>query len=571
MKKARLFTYCLLFVTSFSFSQWSNNTAINTPICKAVKYQHEVRVVSDEKGGAIAAWLDHRNDASFPTDTSNADIFVQRIDKNGYVKWWLVDGIDICTNNSDQPSINIVTDGASGAIIVWRDQRNGDNDVYAQKVDSNGIVKWASGGVPVCNGTSDQKGAKAVSDGFGGAIVSWEQKGTNTGDDWDVRVQKIKPNGAIAWSTLQNGITISASTFDDEFNARIETDENGGAIIAWEREIDSTDIDIYAQRVDSSGLELWNGQTPVPVVVGQRMQVQPKIEPDGNNGAIIVWIDSASAGSNNDIYAQRINATGGKPWGTNAKPVCTDIAYQGAHDAASEATNGVVIAWKDRRGGNRDVYAQKIDMNGNIQWVSNGLPIVNSPAEEGNPNLWGDGFGNVLCVWQDTMGLEGDVYAQKIDVSGAKIWLPGGVPVATAAKNQTQPKHVPDGSGGLICFFQDNRDSATTNYDIYAQRLLSNGTMPDGVVDQNFLIESKCYPNPFNKSATIQFKGTNYNINELYIRFFNIIGEDAHLNVSSTSDAFMINNTVMPTGIYFYEIISKEQTIISAGKLIITD
>jgi len=561
-------TFCFIIFGGFqtAFSQWSNNTAINTAVCTEVGFQHDVRVIPDGKGGAIAAWLDNRTDAT--SDTTDADIFVQRLDKDGYIKYFL-DGVGICINNFDQPSVNIVTDGASGAIIIWRTTQNGNNDIYVQKIDSVGNIKWAAGGVPVCNDTNNQKGAKAVSDGAGGAIVSYEYKINGSGN-WDIYAQRLDANGNRLWAPTSSGKNLSVLN-DDENDPRIETDGSGGAIVVWTRYSKTpVDYDIIAQKVNSSGTGVWP-TGGVYVCNDAALQVQPKIEPDGSGGAIIVWMDSVGT-TVADIYAQRISSSNGaKLWnGGNKVAVCTDITYQGAHDVASEGINGAVIAWKDYRGGNKDVYAQKLDLaNGASQWLPvNGIPIVNGLSNEGNPNLWGDGAGNVLCVWQDTMGFGGDVYAQKIDANGNLLWAVGGAPLATAAKNQTLPKHVPDGAGGLICFFQDNRDSATTNYDIYAQRLLSDGTLPDGVFNQEMLVESKCYPNPFTEHTTIQVSGNNkYQVSG--IKIYDVFGREVNPSASRTLNGFVIQRGGLLQGNYFYRIFSDNKPITSGCFIII--
>lgn len=570
MKQLSIICFALIVISKSSFSQWNTNPAINTPVCTATKYQHEVRVISDNKGGAIAAWLDHRNDATFPTpDSSNTDIYVQRLDKNGYAKWAL-DGLPICVSDSNQPSINIVTDGASGAILVWKDERAGNNDIYAQRVDSSGNILWTANGVSVCSDINNQKGAKAVSDGNGGAIVSWENRINGPAQDYDIYAQRINGSGSALWGSCGKPV---CTALNDQKNPRIETDDNGGAIIVWE-DFQNATTDLYAQRMDPNGNKVWSSfPSGVPVCITNTWQVDPKIEPDGSGGVFIVWQDSTTLGPT-DILAQRINSSGAK-WAASIA-ICIDPGKQSAPDVASEGVNGAVIAWKDWRGGNKDIYAQKVDLNGVVQWAANGIPIVSGPDDEGNPNLWGDWWGGVICVWQDTMGLQGDVYAQKIDANGNLIWAVGGAPVATAVNQQTQPKHVPDDAGGAIFFFMDNR-SDTLNYDIYSHHLYWNGTT-NGIHESTIFADSKVFPNPFSSSAIIEINSQN-RMGDVKFSVYNLLGETVEVPFLVSQNKINISRGNLQSGIYFYEIISHFPPfggegwgeVISKGKLILAD
>ena len=56
---------------------------------------------------------------------------------------WDSAGVKICDTIYSQWRQQIVSDGEGGAIIVWQDDRNGNNyDIYAQRVDVNGNALW---------------------------------------------------------------------------------------------------------------------------------------------------------------------------------------------------------------------------------------------------------------------------------------------------------------------------------------------------------------------------------------------------------------------------------------------
>src|SRR5437899_142 len=79
----------------------------------------------------------------------------------------------------------------------------------------------------------------------------------------------------------------------DQYVPEAATDWAGGAIVVWMDFRNGTDWDIYAQRVDATGTALWaaNG-IPVCTVAGD--QWFPQITPEPGGGAYVVWYDDRS-------------------------------------------------------------------------------------------------------------------------------------------------------------------------------------------------------------------------------------------------------------------------------------
>ena len=76
----------------------------------------------------------------------------------------------VCTASGQQSALQIISDGAGGAIITWEDARNVHFDIYAQRVDAHGNVLWKKDGFSICSAPENQNRPRIVSDGAGGAI-----------------------------------------------------------------------------------------------------------------------------------------------------------------------------------------------------------------------------------------------------------------------------------------------------------------------------------------------------------------------------------------------------------------
>jgi hypothetical protein len=72
--------------------------------------------------------------------SENPGIYAQRVNASESVLW-AANGIALCTATGGGGSPIIVSDGAGGAIVTWNDYRNGTNyDIYAQSMDTHGGV-----------------------------------------------------------------------------------------------------------------------------------------------------------------------------------------------------------------------------------------------------------------------------------------------------------------------------------------------------------------------------------------------------------------------------------------------
>jgi hypothetical protein len=480
-----------LFVTisTAATGQWSPDPSLNNAVCNFAGHQMEEQLISDGAGGAIIVWRDSRNIAT------QADIYAQHVNASG-VLLWSTDAVAICNAVSDQFSPRLVSDGAGGAIIAWYDNRAGNYDIYAQRINGAGVVQWTTDGVAVCTATGNQNAHQLLADGSGGAIIVWSD-GRTGGPNADIYVQRVDASGAILWSG--DGMPVSTAGALQNI-PQIVSDGAGGAIISWEDWRNFSQSDIYAQRISSNGFYNWNFNG---VVICSEPnfahQYNSKIVSDGSGGAIICWLDNRNAGTNTDIYAQRINGSGVVQWISNGLAVCNASAQQLNEQMISDGAGGAIITWEDRRAGN-DVYAQRINNSGAAQWTANGLAICNDPAMQAEPQLIPATSGGALIAWSDYRGASpADVYAQTINAGGTMQWTANGVPVSISSSDQATPALIPDGANGAIIAWRDSR--TTIDYDIYASRLFANGTLPVQLLDFSLTLEQD--------KVTLQWKTEN--------------------------------------------------------------
>jgi hypothetical protein len=272
----------------------------------------------------------------------------------------------------------MVTDGSGGAIITWGDDRNGDFDIYAQRVDSSGITKWTTNGMVICGAVDDQLHPTIVADGTGGAIITWEDF---RGSIYDIYAQRVDSLGMVKWDS--NGIIICTAAGNQTYPT-IAADGSGGAIIIWDDDRNG-DFDIYAQRVDSAGNIKWivNGTAICSALEDQAF---PAIIADSSGGTIITWMDARSD-IFCDIYVQRVDSAGILLWTANGVAICTDTNSQRYPVLVTDGSGGAIITWEDYRSGdNCDIYAQRVDSAGVVQGIFSEMNPAIHTLFEAYPN-----------------------------------------------------------------------------------------------------------------------------------------------------------------------------------------
>lgn len=328
---------------------------------------------------------------------------------------------------------------------------------------------WPATGVAVTVAPDTQQYHQAVTDGAGGTIVVWEDH--RNGTDWDVFAQRIDSGGNPVWTL--DGVSLCSAT-GDQIRPRIATDGSGGAIVVWWDQRSAT-FDVYAQRVDSSGGTLW-ATDGVIVCTAPGNQLIPDITSDGAGGAIVVWEDGRNF-SHLDIYAQHMNGGGGTTWAANGVAVCLAINYQYTPRVVADGAGGAVVVWHDERfvvsDPNEDIFAQRIDAAGNMLWTADGVAICTAPDDQRYVDIAADGSGGAVVAWEDYRLGFSDVFAQRVNGTGTTVWAPDGVAVSAEPRSRVDYDIEDDGEGGAFVVWQEWR--FPDDYDIYAQRIDVNG------------------------------------------------------------------------------------------------
>ena len=384
----------------------------------------------------------------------------------------------------------MVESNNSEYLIIFEDFRAGTSDIYVQKIDVQGKLLFDPQGISIANGEGEQSNCNVISDGAGGAIVVWQDSRRG---DFDIYAQRIDLNGKSLWA--QEGLPICEMPEGQVF-PEVASDGLGGAIITW-YDYRSGSEDIYAQRIDAQGRILWT-TGGVPVCQAEGTQWFPKIVSDSANGAIISWMDRRSG--NFDIYAQKVDYTGKLIWQQNGVPVCQANGNQENVDMVQNEEGGAIIIWKDSRPEAPGLYVQKIDKDGKPALNYNGILVSQNSDQASPPKIAPDGKGGTMIVWSDPRAGDPDIYMQFLSKDGKLLWGDYGSPIVRIKGAQENPEV--SGNSPFVVIWSDKRSGSVQ---LYAQAITEAGgylfANPEGVLISSGGVE------PQNADAILRSNG----------------------------------------------------------------
>ncbi len=364
----------------------------------------------------------------------------------------------------------IAMDVSSGFVITWIDERNGNNDIYAQRYDSSGTALGSNFKVNDDTGSSYQRFPATAKYSAGSFIITWEDYRNGRAN---IYTQRYNSTGTPLDSNFKVNDDIGYA--QDGFPA-IAANTSGNFVVTWKDERNGTfNPDIYAQRYDSSGNPV-GSNFRVNDDAGSAYQYSPAIGMSGSSNFIATWEDHRN--DSEDVYAQRYDWSGA-PLDSNFR-VSHDggTADQSDPAIATDGSGNFVITWADQRNGNWDIFAQRYNTSHGPIGSNFKVNAHAGYAWENSPAIVVAGSGIFVITWTGEID---DIYAQIYDSTGVPLGSNFTVNDDIGYATQGSPAIAMDGSGNFVITWEDFRNG---DKDIYAQRYNGSGVP----VDSNFKV-----------------------------------------------------------------------------------
>ena len=202
---------------------------------------------------------------------------------------------------------------------------------------------------------------------------------------------------------------------------------------------------------------------------------------------LVVWEDGRNP-ANFGIYARRVSALGQVVGGEIQVTGAGATGWDSAPDVAASSSAGeYLVVWEDERnylaGKGYDIYGRRVSTEGQKLGLDTRINKVQTSNQQSPAIAWNDLALQYLVVWQDTRNYavtEEDVYGRLVQANGTRVG--GDIRVTSAAHSQYAPAVACNPNiGGYLVVWEDWRNYAPglpgdRGSDTYARRLASDGT-----------------------------------------------------------------------------------------------
>src|SRR5262245_3681978 len=136
-------------------------------------------------------------------------------------------------------------------------------------------------------------------------------------------------------------------------------------------------------------------------------------------------------------------------WATNGTPVCMLDGSQESSAITTDGAGGAIITWSDDRFSSQsDIFAQRLDGSGAPLWIGGGVPVCTVSFGQTSPHILSDFANGAFVVWEDsrTGGAGDGLYAQRMSSVGSPVWTLNGIPLVTGDLAFRNVNTIGDGS-----------------------------------------------------------------------------------------------------------------------------
>lgn len=376
------------------------------------------------------------------------------------------DGKTVSTRNGAKENPISILDPAGYFVVLWKGFDKNKPELFIQKLNKNGLRLWNDDGLQLTTTENEIIDYSLCVDKGSYTYASFISKNQTLSNKYSVRYQTLNPNGKFLRDSLKGSLYNSNYNISE---TKILSDNVGGSYVFWLENLNQKTV-LRLQYVDSSGSKKW-GAKPLSLSKSDKNVITYSVGKLGKN----IFAAITYQGSNKIIYLQLISENGKLLWGADGKLLTYQKGSQ-INPQFAFVDSSVVVSWTSEHKKTKDVFIQRFDVKGNKLWGQNEKKVINITGNQFGQRIVYDQKNGIIIAWIDKRkdDLFANLFIQKLDLKGKFEWGDTGVKIASSKNTQKSYLNlVPDGMGGAIAIFKGISDNQNN---IYGQKIFSTGT-----------------------------------------------------------------------------------------------
>lgn len=525
------------------FSQWTNDTTMNTPVRDTAGALTPLQSRGPNKGTYIT-WFEYDS-------ISNLALHLQLLDSNGY-STWAPEGIVVSDypQSSSLSYYDLETDNDGNAIVAFQDYRSSVSQIMIYKIDAAGNSLW--GGVAGVQLT-DSFAAEGIAPSIAitpqnNIYVAWN---ADYSSGRGISCMRLSPAGTVLWfDNYRIYDTAQVFNYSRPKLLPFGIDDVQMVYVREAGSFPSGTSTLFAQRINANGVNI----SPSPIQLSTNTVSYffiPNPVADGPDQFYIAFDSSNPSNSLIDVYVQHVDASG-NTWnatGMEAENSTTNHKSLFASCLSSQNEFWVLLRIMDPGQSMTGVSVQKFDAAGNVMLGPDGILQV---AMDGNDNIpfsisdVNDGV--IFTVAFGGFGAQ-RIYAMKLDYAGMPSWPFTNVSISAAYSGKDDLSAGIYTGNSLVFVWQDDRNGLG----IFAQNINADGSTGIITALNNLPADPSAglYPNPsVNSVIYLENNGSRRSIT-----LYDCTGKQIEQQLlQNTELEFQLSGTNLPDGLYFVRI-----------------
>lgn len=410
------------------------------------------------------------------------------------------DGKAVSTRSGIKENPIAVVEPYGNAFVLWRGKEKNHPELYVQKLSKTGLRLWQNEGIQLTDSKVEKTDYSLRVDKKGFVHVSYISKGGSSSGRYSVKFSSLNPNGKILNDSLKGNLYHSNNLLTE---TEVIPDNKDGRFIFWLENQNNKTL-LRAQYIDNVGSKMW-GNKPITISKEDKNVISYSVGKLGNS----IYTAITYQGTNKIVYQNLITDKGKFLWGNEGKLLTYQKGSQ-TNPQFAFVDSSVVVSWTNEFEKRKDVFIQRFDAKGNRVWGNNGKRIVSIKGNQFGQRIVYNQKGGIIIAWIDKRdnNAPANLFIQKIDTKGKFQWDSSGVMIASS--KQTEKSYlnlVHDGEGGAVAVFKGTLDKKN---EIYGQKIFSTGTYASQILGFNAEVRNDsvkiCW------YAANESEGTTYNI-----------------------------------------------------------